>query len=75
MLLLLVWMCNVVRTGARVRNSSLWAGQTDGWTLQRLSKPFVTVMLLKVGIFLEPDHQRNTVYLGRHELSVKLIHK
>ena len=68
-------MCNVAKTGARVRNSSLWAGQTDGWTLQRLSKPFVTVMLLNVEIFIEPEHQRNKMYLGRHELSVKLINK
>ena len=34
------WMGSVERAGTRLGNSSLWAGQTDGWSWQRLSKPF-----------------------------------
>ena len=58
-------------TGVRVRDSSLWAGQTDGWMWQRLSKPFVTAVLLKSKAILEPENERSTGCLGPRDASVK----
>lgn len=71
--MLLGWMCSVVRAGARLGNSSLWVGQTDGWIWQRLSKPFVTAVLLKIEAVLELEHERSTMYLGCWDLSVKSV--
>lgn len=64
-------MCSVARTGTRVRNASLCAGQTDRWIWQRLSKPFVINVLLKVEAVLESKHERDAVYLSPHDPCVK----
>ena len=63
--MLLGWMCSVARTGARVRNSSLWAGQTDQWIWQRLSKPFVTAVLLTVEAALESEQIKKQYCVSR----------